>query len=204
MRAILIILVSAGTAVAQPAESPEGSTTVWTVGVEPRFGVMLPTSKLHAMAVGGVEVDLATPALDHRLGVGIDLALTQPSYDATAMDPRIPGGMTTYKIEQTEMVVGLVGTYRFADASAVLVPHVGAGPVLHLLKTNETTSVAPGENNATQTQLGLELGGGVDYRVGPGYVAGDVRFIYSNLDTPLAGSTNAGSFALALGYRFVF
>ncbi len=206
MRAIILVLVSAGTAAAQPAESSgtSSSNANWTVGVEPRFGVMLPTSKLHAMAVGGLEVDLATPALDHKLVIGVDLALTQPSYDATAMDPRIPGGSTSYTIKQTEVVVGLTGNYRFAPASAALVPHIGAGPVLHLLKTNETTSVAPGENTATQTKVGVEVGGGVDYRVGPGYLAGDARFIYSGLDTPLAGSTNAGSFALALGYRFVF
>ncbi|MGE5181472.1 MAG: hypothetical protein ACM31C_05400 [Acidobacteriota bacterium] len=206
---LLLVAASAGTAAAQPA--PEGATatssqpaTQWTAGVEPRFGVMLPTSKLRAMVVGGLEVDVALPPANHQLVLGIDLALTRPSYDATAMDPRLPGGSTSYTIHQTEVVAGLTAQYRFTPAGSPLVPFVGAGPILHMLKTNETDIAAPGENTATQTKLGLELVGGLDIQAGPGLVCGELRFLYSGLDTPLAGATNAGYIALAAGYRLVF
>jgi hypothetical protein len=33
----------------------------WTLGVSPRIGVTIPTSKLGAMIVGGLELDLALP-----------------------------------------------------------------------------------------------------------------------------------------------
>ena len=61
-----------------------------------------------------------------------------------------------------------------------------------------------GSNNSQQTKPGFEATVGVDYAVGPGFLAGDLRFIYSTLDTPLTGSSNAGSLSLAVGYRFVF
>ena len=147
-----------------------------------------------------------------KLVVGLDASLTQPSYSSTVMDSRIPGGMATYGIQQTELLVGATIQYRI-PASAKLVPRVGLGPALHMLKTNETihmlktnetTNAAPGNNTAQQTKLGLEALAGVDYRVGPGYLAGDLRLIYSGLNTPLTGSSNAGNIGLAVGYRIVF
>lgn len=201
---ILFVAAAGVPAAADPAEQASADDTAWTVGVEPRFGVTIPTSKLSTMVVGGLEGDYALPVANHQLILALDLALTQPSYDGTVSDPRIAGGMTTYKIHQTEWVVGLVASYRFASASHALVPHIGAGPLLHMLKTNETEGAAPGENTAQQTKLGIEVVGGIDYKAGPGLIAIDVRLLYSGLDTPIAGSTNAGNLALALGYRLVF
>jgi hypothetical protein len=191
---ILCITVAGATASAEP----------WTMGVEPRFGMTIPTSKLTAMAVGGLEVDYALPVANHQLVAALDFGLTRPSYDASASDPRIPGGMTAYTIHQTEMVIGAVASYRLAPADHTLIPHVGAGPLLHLLKTNETAMLAPGENTATQTKLGVEAVLGLDYTAGPGLLAADLRFLYSGLDTPLTGGSNAGNVELAVGYRFVF
>lgn len=176
----------------------------WQIGVAPRIGFVVPTSKLGAMVVGGIEVAYALPALNHQLIIALDMSLTRPSYDASAMDPRIPNGATTYTIHETELVVGATIGYRVFGAEHALVPWGALGPVLHMLKTSETTMVAPGENTATSTELGLELAAGVDYRVGPGFVLGGARLIYSNLDHALTGDTNAGKLGLELGYRFVF
>lgn len=193
MSVFLFLVAASAVAGADPAPA------AWAVGVEPRIGVLVPTSKLGAMAVGGVEVDKPLGPIV----LAADLALTRPSYDGSAMDPRIPGGMASYTIHQTELLAGVLASYRFRPERA-LVPRVGAGPVLQILKSNETTTAAPGENTATQTKLGVEVAGGVDYRLGPGFLAGDVRFVYSKLDTMLTGSSNAGSVSLAFGYRFVF
>jgi hypothetical protein len=38
----------------------------------------------------------------------------------------------------------------------------------------------------------------------PGFVAGDVRVVYSKLDNLLTGASNAGNIAITMGYRFVF
>jgi hypothetical protein len=210
MRAIIFFTCTAASAVgfAQPA----GVTTTepapeapWTIGIEPRLGALIPTSKLKTNVVGGLEIDVATPALDHRLVVGLDLSIAQPSYSASAMSTQLPApGMIDYTVQQLEVAVGLTANYRFASTHS-LVPRIGAGPLLHLLKSTETTSPAyAGSNNAQQTKLGIEATAGVDYKVGPGFLAGDLRFLYSPLTTPLAGGSNAGSLAVAVGYRFVF
>lgn len=199
-----ILLVAAASAVAHAdppqaaATSEAGSEKPWKVGVEPQFGVLVPTSKLGTFVTGGLQLDYAAG----NFMISLDGGLTRPSHDGTLMDPRIAGGTATYTIDQTELVIGLLASYRFSTGK--LVPRLGAGPVLQMLKSNETTSLAPGENTSTQTKVGFQLVGGVDYRLGGGFLAADVRFLYSGLDTMLTGSSNAGSIALVLGYRIVF
>ena len=196
---ILGVVGGLGTASAEPPP-----TVPWTVGVAPRVGVSLATSKLGPFVVGGLQVDVATPVAAHQLLIGLDLSVTRPGHDDRVMDPRIPSGVGMYTIKETEVVVGLVATYRLASAEHTVVPWLGAGPVLHLLRTTETTTLAPGDNTATSTELGVEVFGGVDVRAGRGYVVGDLRVVYSSLDHSLTGSTNAGKVGLAVGYRLVF
>lgn len=176
----------------------------WTVGVAPRVGVALPTSKLGAYMIGGLQIDYVPSFASHRVMLGLDLSLTRPGYDGTVMDPRIPGGMGTYAVQETEGLVGVTAAYRFASADRGVVPWLGAGPVLHLLRTSETTSLAPGTNTATSTELGVEALGGADVRLGPGFLVGEARYVYSRLAHTLTGSTNAGALSFDLGYRLVF
>ena len=182
----------------------DGGGPEWTVAVAPRFGVTVPTSKLGPMVVGGVELDIALPVANHQLVLAFDAALTRPGHDGSVMDARIPDGMATYSIHQLEMVAGVMVSYRLFASGHRVVPWFGAGPILHLLETTETTSLAPGDNSATATKLGGQIAGGVDYRVGPGFLVGDLRLVYSQLDNLLTGSVNAGNLALAAGYRFLF
>ena len=102
------------------------------------------------------------------------------------------------------MKIGLDAIFRFFDASKKLVPYVGAGPVIHLLQTTETTSFAPGDNMEQSTKLGFEIVGGADYRIGPGLLLAELRVIYSDLDHLFTGNTNAGNVMFGVGYRFVF
>jgi hypothetical protein len=170
----------------------------------PRVGVLIPTSKLGTMVVGGLELDYALPVAHHQLVVGLDLSLTKPSYDSSVMDSRIPGGTTMYTIDETEVLVGATIGYRVFPSDHVLVPWGAVGPVLHMLKSSETTTLAPGTNTATSTELGVELAGGADYRLGPGFLVGAARVVYSGLDHRITGDTNAGHVALELGYRLVY
>lgn len=171
----------------------------WKLGVAPRLGAGLPTSKLGATVVGGLELDYA---VSKRLLIALDLALTRPSYSSTVMDPRVASGSASYTIDETEMVVGVSALYRFT--SGKVVPWLGAGPLLHMLKTTETTSTAPGDNTATSTELGGQIAGGVDLAAGPGFVIGDVRVVYSKLAHVFTGDTNAGKITIGAGYRLVF
>jgi hypothetical protein len=206
----VLVLVSclAGAAAAQPAlDSPQpvklaaAPAEPWSFAVAPRVGVTVPTSKLGAFVIGGVELDYAaTP----RLLVAADVSLTRPGFDGTVMDDRIANGSGTFAVHEAELVVGVLALVRLAPPHGKLVPWLGGGPVVQMLKTTETTSLAPGANTATSTELGIEIGGGIDVRAGPGYVTGSLRAVYSKLDHTLTGSTNAGNVALAAGYRIVF
>jgi outer membrane protein W len=212
LRLTTIVLLAAATASAQPAPAapPAVSATAqaeptpgWAIGVAPRFGLVAPTSKLGLMVIGGLQIDYVTPALDHRLLIGVDVSVTRPSHDGSVMDTRLPGP-ATYTVHEAEMVIALLASYRFAAADKSLVPWIGAGPMVHLLSTTESTSIAPGDNSEVSTEFGVELGGGADFRAGPGYFGGDLRVAYSKLDHQLTGSTNAGKVAVSACYRFVF
>jgi hypothetical protein len=228
MRAITCFILAAGSATAhgQPAPQPgqpaapapdagaplavtasnEDAAKPWTIGIEPRLGVLVPTSKLGTNVMGGVEVDYATPVLDRRLVIALDASFARPSHSGTVMSTQLPApGDLGYTVQQLEVVLGLTANYRIFDDSHALVPRLGAGPLIHLLKTSETTNPSySGANNSQQTKVGFELTAGVDYKAGPGFLAGDLRFLYSSLDTPITGGSNAGSLAIAAGYRFVF
>jgi hypothetical protein len=217
--AVLLALVVSASAYAQPQPSPAppapapepASVTAaapnpatWQFGIQPRLGVVVPTSKLGATVLGGLELDYALSALEHRLVLGLDVSLARPSHDGTVMDPRITPMTADYTVHETELSLALLASYRLTGQGSSFVPWIGIGPMLHLLKTTETATLAPGENTATSTEIGVELGGGADLRAGPGFVTGDVRVAYSQLDHVLTGSTNAGKITLAAGYRVVF
>jgi len=186
------------------APGPGVAAAAWTIGAAARAGVAVPTSKLGPMVAGGLELDVALPVANHQLVLALDGTLTRPSHDGSVMDPRVPGGVAAYTIHQLEFVIGVMATYRFAPAGKRLVPWLGAGPIVHLLSTRETSSLSPDANTATSTKLGGELGGGVDLRAGPGFVVGEARLVYSGLDNLLAGVSNAGNIVVATAYRLVF
>ena len=222
--AITLLVVTSGSAMAQPTPTSPAPEIVeraphepavssapaaepkkaWQIGIAPRLGFVVPTSKLGAMVLGGIELDYVLPAANHQFVVALDLSLTRPSYNGSVMDPRVPGGTSMYSIDEMEIVVGATIGYRLFPADRRLVPWGAIGPVMHLLRTSESSTLAPGDNTATSTELGLELAAGVDYRTGPGFLLGGARVVYSNLDHTLTGDTNAGKLGLEVGYRIVF
>ncbi len=175
----------------------------WTVGIAPSVGLTVPTSKLGATVVGGLELDLALPVLEHRLVVALDASIARPSHSGSGTDARV-GGSYSYDLDVTELKLGLDLIFRFFSADRPIVPYLGVGPILHLLKTTETTDLAPGENSEQNTKVGVEFVGGVDFRLGPGLLLAEVRYVYSALDHLWTGETNAGNLTISVGYRFVF
>ncbi len=184
------------------AASASADKGTWSVAVAPRMGMTLPTSKLGLWALGGLEIDVATPVLSRRLVATVDLSYTRPGYSGSVSDPRV-GGDATYEIDENEFKVSLGAAYRFFTADRRLIPWAGAGLVMHMLRSTETTSVAPGDNMSQDTRFGFELVGGADFGLGPGYLLGELRVTYSGLDHLLTGTSNAGNVMFGLGYRLV-
>jgi hypothetical protein len=175
----------------------------WHFAIAPSVGLVVPSSKLGATVVGGLELDLALPVLDHRLVVAVDASITRPTHSGGGSDPRV-GGAYTYDLGVTELKVGLDLVFRFLTAQDPIVPYLGAGPILHMLRTTETSDLAPGENSEQSTQVGFEVVGGVDVRLGPGLVLGEARYVYSALDHLWTGDSTAGNLTIGVGYRIVF
>jgi hypothetical protein len=175
----------------------------FTLGVLPHVGMTIPTSKLGVYVVAGLEVDVALPILDRRLILALDASLTRPSHDGSETDPRV-GGAYDFEVKESELKVGLSAVYRVFGKNAAFVPFVGLGPILHMLRTTQTNSLAPGENTEEDTRLGVEVVLGVDFRLGPGALTAEGRMVYSSLDHVMTGDSNAGNVTLSTGYRLLF
>lgn len=186
-----------------PVQADLEPQAAWSFGIAPRLAMTVPTSRLNAMIVGGLELAAVLPVADRRLVLALDFTITRPSYDSSGTDQRV-NGVYTYTVHEREIKIGLDAIFRFFNSTKKLVPYVGAGPVIHLLKTTESASFAPSENMEQSTKLGFEIVGGADYRVGPGMLLAELRVLYSDLDHLFTGDTNAGSVMIGLGYRFVF
>jgi len=186
-----------------PTEVVAAAPAPWRFAIAPSVGLVVPTSKLGATVVGGLELDLALPVLERRLVLALDASITHPTHSGTGTDARV-GGAYSYDVGVTEFKVGLDLVFRFLTADRPIVPYLGVGPILHMLRTTETTDLAPGDNTEQNTKVGVEVVGGVDFRLGPGMLLGEVRWVYSTLDHLWTGETNAGNVTVGVGYRFVF
>ena len=195
-------LLAAGTAHADGlGENPAGEP--WTFSAAPKGGVAVPTSRLDPFAVVGAEIGYALPVLDGQLVAAFDGTYTRPPFEASVSDDRV-GGEGGFELDVTEVKLSLGAVYRFFGPERAFIPFAGGGPVLHLLRTTERDDFDPEENTHQNSEVGAELVLGADYRLGPGYVVGESRFLYSDLAHRYTGDTNAGNVTLALGYRAVF
>ena len=194
---------ASSTAEVQEVHSNSEIDDVWMLAVAPRFGLIVPTSKLSPFVSVGLELGYRLPTLDRRVSLIADIAYTRPSRNASANDDRV-GGDTIFDTKESELKLGLGGSFRLLTKIATLVPWVGASAVVQMLTSSQTNDLSPGENTARSTKFGGEVFAGADYRLGPGYALGEARFVLTDLDDLITGNSNAGSVNLSIGYRFVF
>jgi opacity protein-like surface antigen len=177
----------------------------WRFGLAPRVGLDIPTSKLKPFVAAALEIDVFLPVLDNRLVLALDFSFTYPREEGGGTDPRVPGGTYDWEVKVLELKWALDVIWRFLDDTHALTPFVGLGPAVQYLRTAQTTSIdGAGENTERGAEFGFEILGGLDWRLGPGYLFGDVRFVLTDLDHRFTGDTNAGNVTICAGYRFVF
>jgi hypothetical protein len=208
----LLLLVAPAAAQADAADAGgEDEPTVelttpssgWGFGVAPRVGLDIPTSELKPFVVAALELDLFLPVLDRRLLAAFDFSFTYPRTDGEGNDARV-GGDYDYDIKVLELKFALDVIFRFFDDTHKIIQFAGLGFALQYLKTTQETSFDSAENTEHNAEPGFEILGGVDFELGPGYVFGDVRFVFTKLDHKFTGDTNAGNVTICAGYRFVF
>jgi len=177
----------------------------WKFGLAPRVGLDIPTSKLGPFVAAALEFDVFLPVLDNRLVLALDFSFTYPREGGSGSDPRIPGGTYDWETKVLELKWAIDVIWRFLDDTHALTPYVGLGPVVQYLRTAQTTSIeGAGENTEKSGEFGFEVLGGLDWKLGIGYLFGDVRFVLTDLDHRFTGDTNAGNVTICAGYRFVF
>jgi hypothetical protein len=186
------------------ASFDSGSSSGWKFGLAPRVGLDIPTSKLNPFVVLALEFDVFLTVLDNRLVVALDFSFTYPREDGSGTDERVAGAYD-WELKVLELKWALDAIWRFFPPDRKITPFAGLGFALQYLRTAQTTSIpGTGENTEANAEPGFEILGGVDFKLGIGYLFGDVRFVFTKLDHHFVGDTNAGNVTICVGYRFVF
>lgn len=186
------------------ASFDSGGPSGWMFGLAPRVGLDIPTSKLNPFVAAALEFDVFLPVLDNRLVAALDFSFTYPREDGSGTDERT-GGAYDWETKVLELKWSLDAIWRFFPPDRTLIPFAGLGFALQYLRTAQTTSIPrSGENTEHNAEPGFEILGGLDWKLGIGYLFGDVRFVFTDLDHRFTGDTNGGNVTICVGYRFVF
>jgi opacity protein-like surface antigen len=176
--------------------------------VGPHVGGQYPAfSDLGFWGMFGLEIGYQPPIDGRPLEIAVIGRYTQPGAEGSGEDPSLGDGGAEYSWEltQRQLILDLVGIYRFRGVSESLHPYAMAGPRMNLMRAKlsaEGNGADFGETRETNTEYGFVVGGGMDYRLGPGTLFGELKFGWTQLDQTLTGPSNTGSFVLDLGYRF--
>ena len=171
-----------------------------------KVGGLLSFGGLDANARAGVELGYVFPWLNRGLALVLDADYAAPKSSGTqAGDPRVVGGTYDWHLTEQMLVLMPVAMYRYTKLG-MIVPYVGIGPRIYLLKSTvrgTVGSVEIPETTEQSTKVGFGLPFGAEIKLGPGGVIGELLFEYGSLDHTATGSTNTGALSLAVGYRFL-
>jgi len=166
------------------------------LGITPKVGIAVPTSKLGTTPYGALQADYQLPYLEGLVRLGIDFDYSQPIYSATSNDPAV-GGDYGYRVRQRIFGTTVLALAHLPVAMVDAFGGVGFG-TYYLNAEAKTLGVATTES---QWRTGLELRGGAAYRLGPGEVVGEVVYRYVALRFDSTGDSNVGAISLGVGYR---
>jgi opacity protein-like surface antigen len=161
-----------------------------------KAGVAVPTSKLGATAVFGIDAEYRLPMLDRLLGIAAEFAYSAPSTRGSSTDPAT--GDFSYQLDTRITSFALEAIARRAVGR--FEPYGGAGYAITLLRAQTSAFTATTTEN--QTRAGFQLRGGCGYLLGPGHVFVEARYQFSHFDFESTGSASAGTFDMFGGYRF--
>lgn len=213
MKIVLIALCSAIATNALAATSPAAPTPTTTTTEAPapaeppkdlglrigaKAGLAIPTSKLGATPVFGIDAEYRLPMLDRLLGIAAEFAYSAPSLSGSSSDPAT--GSYDYALDTRVTSFALEAIARRAFDR--IEPYGGIGYSIVLLHAQ--TSAFATKTTESQTRAGVQVRGGAGYRLGPGHVFAEARYQFAHFDFESTGSSSAGTFDLLGGYRFAF
>lgn len=180
-----------------------GRASLPTIGVAPRVGLTIPTSKLGAFVIAGLSADYYLPVLNTQLSIGLDLAWSRPGYTGKINDARV-GGAHDYDITVNQLKIALDIIYRILPHAETLNFYGGIGGGALLMRAKEDAPFIAGKQKQQSTAFTFELLVGADYRIGPGLAFAELRYAYAPLGYELTGDSNAGHVDVFAGYRLTF
>lgn len=180
----------------------------------PPRGAFLADAKVGgALAFGGLD-----PNIRPAIGLGYLFPWKNQSFAAQLQvdyasfrakgsdtDPRVNGGSYAWELNEQTLVFFPWAMYRITSLGRV-VPFVGIGPRVYLLRSNIQGTAAGGplpETKEQSTELGLGIPFGAEFKLGPGALLGELLLEYGPLKHRITGSSNTGALTLFLGYRFL-
>ena len=208
----VILAASVDAPVARSAPSTEGATESQgiglTVGIEGGVGFPQVLSELSTGLTGYLELGWRLPLLEQRIEAQVTAGYHQAVRRASATDARLAAGESfDFTLIERQVIVTAGGVYRVLPPSSRLNGYALLAARLDLQRSEDKGSAAGagfGKNVETSTAGGLVVGGGFEYRLGPGALAAEVSFAWSGLDQRVTGDSAAGGIALHLGYHAMF
>lgn len=200
---------SAAAAPSTPPEGPRGDEKPKAHGgllAGAKVGGLLSFGGLDPNARVGLELGYVFPWLDRSIALLLAADYAAPKSSGTKTgDPRVEGG--TYDWHLTEQMLALmpVVMFRYTKLRSV-VPYAGIGPRIYLLQSTvrgAVGSVTIPETTERSTKVGFGVPFGVEVKLGPGALIGELLLEYGSLDHTATGSSNTGALSLALGYRIL-
>jgi hypothetical protein len=179
-----------------------------TVGVELGVGFPQLVSPLRTTFVPTLEIGYLLPVLAQRLQVTANFTYVMPDHSNVEVDPRFAGsGSFRYKIKEEEVLIGLGTLYRFFPPRTFLNFYAQGELEVHLQRSTvrgQSGGEALGINQETETAVGGVVGGGAELLLGPGALAAELLFGFSDLDHRVTGESTAGGLRLQIGYHLLF
>lgn len=140
--------------------------------------------------------------LQRRLLLGVEISWARPKTDGSLTGaPQLdPGTDGSWALGASQFATSLNLLYR-ADGVArpelALYGGLGLAYVYH----REAMTAFGQVNLETGGKPGFHVTGGGDWRLGPGAVFAEARYLFAPVDFTVTGASNVGGFSLALGYR---
>jgi hypothetical protein len=198
-----------------PVETAPSSTAIMLIEPPKREHIVLGVkvggfvpslfSELDPSFVIGLEVGMVLPPLKRALVLVLAVDYSQPPADGSEMDDRVNGTGYTWEITQRELTFGLLAMLRPRLFGEKVRPFVAAGPRLYLLETTARGASGGesfGEYTEQSTTVGGVLAAGVDIKLGPGALVGELELGFSDLDHISTGDANTAALEIRVGYRF--
>jgi len=170
-------------------------------------------SKLGVTPGGNIEIGYLLPFIEKRLAIELASGYLWANAKGSGQDQRLVSSEGEvyegyeWELIQHQLIFTLQIKGRIFPIGKKFNTYVYAGPSLYLLwsvvKANAEGNDF-GTNTERSTKPGVSCGAGVEYKLGPGRLFGEILMAWSPLNHDVTGDKSTGNLGLGFGYIAVF